>query len=80
MLLEAPEYHRDPLAPQGILAFWDVGPDLPEVISSPGLEIKVARGPIGDDGRMVWVAERRGSIQRQDEVISPECRGSEGRA
>ena len=78
--LEAPEYHRDPLAPQGILAFWDVGPDLPEVISSPGLEIKVARGPVGDDGRIVWVAERRGLMQRQDEVTSPEHRGFEDRA
>lgn len=56
--LETPEYHRDPLSPQGILAFWDVGPDLPEVISSPGLEIKVVRGPVGNDGRTVWIAER----------------------
>jgi SAM-dependent methyltransferase len=57
--LETPEYHLDPLSPQGILAFWDVGPDLPQVISSPRLDIRVARGPIGDDGRVVWTAERR---------------------
>jgi len=56
------EYHRDPLSPQGILAFWDIGPDLPEVISSGALDIRVARGPVGDDGRLVWIAERRRSL------------------
>jgi len=58
--LEPPEYHRDPLNPKGILAFWDIGPDLGEVLASPGLHIKVVRGPVGDDGRVVWVAERAG--------------------
>jgi SAM-dependent methyltransferase len=57
--IETPEYHRDPLSPQGILAFWDVGPDLPQVIPSAVLDIKIARGPVGDDGRVVWIAERR---------------------
>src|ERR1700722_1530728 len=57
--IETPEYHLDPLSPQGILAFWDVGPDLPQVILCPPLDTKVARGPIGDDGRVVWIAERR---------------------
>jgi SAM-dependent methyltransferase len=58
--IEIPEYHRDPLSLEGILSFWDIGPDLPEVISSPTLDIRVARGPVGDDGRIVWIAERRG--------------------
>jgi SAM-dependent methyltransferase len=57
--IESPEYHLDPLSPQGILAFWDVGPDLPQGIPSAALDIKVARGPVGDEGRVVWIAERR---------------------
>jgi ubiquinone/menaquinone biosynthesis C-methylase UbiE len=56
--IETPEYHRDPLSLQGILAFWDVGPDLPQVISSAALDIKIARGPVGKDCRVVWIAER----------------------
>jgi SAM-dependent methyltransferase len=56
--IEQPEYHRDPLSPQGILAFWDIGADLPQVVSTAGLNIRVARGPAGDDGRVVWIAER----------------------
>jgi SAM-dependent methyltransferase len=54
-----PEYHLDPLNPQGILAFWDVGPDLPRVFSSPFLDISIVRGPEGSEGRVVWMAERR---------------------
>jgi len=53
-----PEYHLDPLCPEGILAFWDVGPDLPRLFGSPVLDIRTVRGPVGDDGRMVWTAER----------------------
>jgi SAM-dependent methyltransferase len=53
-----PEYHRDPLSPGGILAFWDIGPDLSDVIPSVGLNIRIVRGPIGDDARVVWMAER----------------------
>jgi hypothetical protein len=56
--LEPPEYHRDPLCPTGILAFWDIGPDLQNVISVPGLKFRVVRGPAGNDGRVVWMAER----------------------
>jgi SAM-dependent methyltransferase len=55
--IETPEYHRDPLCHQGILAFWDIGPDLPKAFQSAALDIKVARGPVGDDGRVVWIAE-----------------------
>ena len=57
--IETPEYHRDPLSPQGILTFWDVGFDLPQIISSGALDIRIVCGPVGDDGRVVWVAERR---------------------
>jgi SAM-dependent methyltransferase len=53
-----PEYHLDPLCPKGILAFWDVGPDLPAVFGSENLGIRIVRGPVGADGRVVWMAER----------------------
>jgi SAM-dependent methyltransferase len=56
--IESPEYHLDPLSPRGILAFWDVGPDLPQLFSSAELRIGVSRGPCGRDGRVVWIAER----------------------
>jgi SAM-dependent methyltransferase len=57
--LEPPDYHRDPLNAEGILAFWDIGPDLPEVIKAALLDMKIVRGPAGEDGRVVWIAERR---------------------
>lgn len=56
--LEEPDYHIDPLNPQGILAFWDIGPDLPNVISCAGMKVTIVRGPAGDDGRVVWMAEK----------------------
>ena len=56
--LEPPDYHLDPLNPQGILAFWDIGPDLPDAIPSPGLNVRIIKGPVGDLGRVVWIAER----------------------
>jgi SAM-dependent methyltransferase len=56
--IEPPEYHQDPLSPEGILAFWDIGPDLALALPIEGLEIKMARGPVGADGRIVWMAER----------------------
>jgi SAM-dependent methyltransferase len=56
--LEAPEYHLDPMSLDGILAFWDIGPDLPEAISCPDLDISIIRGLAGDQGRVVWIAER----------------------
>ena len=58
--VESPEYHRDPLSANGILAFWDVGPDLPGIFGSEGLDIRIVRGPVGADGRVVWMAERSG--------------------
>ncbi len=56
--IEPPEYHLDPLSPEGILAFWDVGPDLSDVIPCAGLKVRIVRGPVGDAGRVVWMAER----------------------
>jgi SAM-dependent methyltransferase len=61
--IETPEYHRDPLSANGILAFWDVGPDLPVMFGSENLDIRIVRGPVGADGRVVWMAERsRGGV------------------
>ena len=57
--LEPAEYHRDPLSPNGILAFWDIGPDLPQVFEIRDLTISVVRGPVGKEGRVVWMARRR---------------------
>ncbi len=57
--IQPPEYHMDPLSPLGALAFWDIGPDLPDAVHQANLEIKIARGPVGKDGRIVWAAERR---------------------
>jgi SAM-dependent methyltransferase len=56
--IEPADYHKDPLSTQGILAFWDVGPDLTNVIPCAGLKVKIVRGPCGDEGRVVWIAER----------------------
>jgi SAM-dependent methyltransferase len=56
--LEPPEYHRDPLSPQGILAYWDMGPDLAEVFGSESFLFTVVRGPVGADRRTVWMAQR----------------------
>jgi len=53
-----PERHHDPLSPEGILAFWDVGPDLADVVDPGGLRLSVVRGPCGPDNRVVWMAER----------------------
>jgi SAM-dependent methyltransferase len=56
--IEPPDYHLDPLSPQGILAFWDIGSDLPAVIPCSGLRFRIVRGPVGEVGRVVWIAER----------------------
>ena len=56
--LEPPEYHRDPLSPQGILAFWDMGPDLGDVFCSDSFHFSIVRGPVGADRRTVWMARR----------------------
>jgi SAM-dependent methyltransferase len=56
--IEPADYHLDPLLPQGILAFWDIGPDLSAIIPCPGLDIRIVRGPVGETGRVVWMAEK----------------------
>ncbi len=56
--LEPPEYHLDPLSAEGILAFWDIGPDLGTIFPIKGLDVRIVRGPVGDAGRVVWIAER----------------------
>jgi SAM-dependent methyltransferase len=56
--IEPPEFHLDPLSPEGILAFWDIGPDLAKAIPAEGLDIKIVRGPVGEARRVVWIAER----------------------
>jgi SAM-dependent methyltransferase len=59
VMYEEPEYHSDPLDPRGILAFWDLGDDLPDRFSTPALRIDPVRGPLGRDRRVVWRAEKR---------------------
>jgi len=53
-----PEYHSDPLNPQGIIAFWTFGMDLGSLYSFDGLLISVVAGPSGKDQRVVWKAEK----------------------
>lgn len=56
--LQPPEYHRDPLSAEGILAYWDFGPDMGEKINTPDLELRVVLGPEGSSNRVVWEARR----------------------
>jgi SAM-dependent methyltransferase len=51
-----PEYHLDPLSREGILAFWDIGPDLPHYFKIPNLTFRQVRGPEGTNERTVWEA------------------------
>lgn len=54
-----PEYHRDPLSPDPILAYWDVGvQDAGSIFSLPQLTLSVADGPTGRDGRVIWMAQK----------------------
>ncbi len=56
--LVEPEYHSDPLNPEGILAFWDFGLDAPDVFNTEHLKLGIAAGPEGKDGRVVWEARK----------------------
>lgn len=57
--LMPPEYHSDPLSPERILAYWDVGTeDAPAMFSSPQLKLSIVAGPTGRDGRIIWCAEK----------------------
>jgi len=58
ILVEPPEYHRDPLDPAGVLVYWDYGPDLPAVFATPGLHFRTVEGPEGSSGRTVWEARK----------------------
>ncbi|MBI5100169.1 MAG: class I SAM-dependent methyltransferase [Nitrospirae bacterium] len=56
--IKEPVYHSDPLNPDGILAFWDCGPDLGEIFSTDDLKITIVDGPLGKDRRILWKAEK----------------------
>jgi SAM-dependent methyltransferase len=58
ILIEPPEYHRDPLDPAGVLVYWDYGPDLPTVFATRGLQFSIVEGPEGSSGRTVWEARK----------------------
>jgi len=64
--IEPPDYHLDPLSPDGILAFWDIGPDLGTIFPIKGLDIRIVRGPVEDSGRVVWIAKRVGESSGSD--------------
>jgi SAM-dependent methyltransferase len=57
-LIYPPEYHRDPLDPTGVLVYWEYGPDLPQSFPTLGLQFRIASGPEGRAGRVVWEAKR----------------------
>ena len=56
--LMEPEYHSDPLNPEGILAFWDFGRDAPDTFDTEHLKLGIVAGPEGKDARVVWEARR----------------------
>jgi len=62
MHIEPPDLHLDPLSPEGILAFWDIGPDLATVFPTKGLDIRIVRGPEGESARVVWLAEKSSEL------------------
>jgi hypothetical protein len=57
-LVRPVEYHVDPLDKTGVLVLWDYGADLPVVFRTPGLEISIVSGPLGNDRRSMWAARR----------------------
>ena len=66
-LVTPPEYHSDPLDPQGILAFWHFGPDLQEQFGHTGLEFH--RIDVTDSaGRQHFVWEARKPAGAQSTV------------
>jgi SAM-dependent methyltransferase len=58
--IEPPEYHADPLDPQGILAFWHFGPDLDAQFGGSGLRFSLVKGPEGKRRSVVWLAQKPG--------------------
>jgi SAM-dependent methyltransferase len=58
-LVMPPEYHGDPLGNgTGILAFWHLGRDFPEMLSIADLDFSVVMGPEGIDKRIIWQARK----------------------
>ena len=51
--LVEPEFHSDPLNPEGILAFWDFGRDAPNIFNTEHLKLRILAGPEGRDCRVV---------------------------
>jgi len=76
-LLE-PEYHSDPLNPRGILAFWSLGPDLPDRFCDSGMTFKIARGPEGVSRRIVWEAKK--NANKHGALTAPTGDGDERQA
>jgi SAM-dependent methyltransferase len=58
-LISPPEYHLDPLSPEGVLCFWNFGPDMPGIFSSDQVTIRQVAGPRGSRGRVIWEARKR---------------------
>jgi SAM-dependent methyltransferase len=58
-LINPPEYHLDPLSSEGVLCFWNFGPDLPEIFSSDRMAIRQVAGPTGSRSRVIWEARKR---------------------
>lgn len=65
-----PEYHLDPLSREGILAFWDIGPDLPQFFGINNLALSQVRGPEGSDRRTVWEARRTEADHRLPTMVT----------
>ena len=56
--LAEPEYHADPLDPNGILAFWHYGPDMQQQFGDSGLKFSIVKGPEGKRRSIVWLAQK----------------------
>ena len=59
-LVTPPEYHADPLDPNGILAFWHLGPDIQQYFGDSGLVFSLVKGPEGKRQSVVWTARKPG--------------------
>jgi SAM-dependent methyltransferase len=57
-IVTPPEYHDDPLDPNGILAFWHFGPDMQQQFGDSGLVFELVKGPEGKRRSVVWRARQ----------------------
>jgi SAM-dependent methyltransferase len=57
-LVTPPEYHSDPLDPQGILAFWHFGPDLQQWFGASGLTFTRVELDKGSRRSVIWEAKK----------------------